>query len=76
MTQTIVRQSHATGAATIVLGDVLSVIPHTTWHSGDMQFDLTFEHGTGKITAQALLRLMLKAREALIRAHITEGLNQ
>ena len=75
MTQTIVRQSHATGAATIVLGDIQAVIPHTTWHSGDLQFDLTFEHATGKITAQVLMRLMLKAREALITAHLTEGLN-
>lgn len=76
MSQTFVRQSHSTGASTIVLGDIIHVYPHTTWHSGDLQFDLHFEHASGKITAQALVRLMLKAREALIQAHITEGLDR
>lgn len=74
--KTLVRQNHAVGGATIVLGDIVHVHPHRTWHSGELQFDLQFEHATGKITAQALIRLMLAAREALINAHITEGLDK
>lgn len=76
MTQTIFRQSHSLGGAHIVLGDLVHVNSRTTWHSKDLLFDLFFQHGTGLMSSQSLIRLMLKSREALINAHITEGLDR
>lgn len=75
MTQTIIKQSTNVGGSHIVCGDVEHIHARTTWHSKDILFDVMFEHATAVISAQSLIRLMLKAREALINANITEGLS-
>ncbi|OBK22529.1 hypothetical protein [Mycobacterium asiaticum] len=76
MTQLIIRQNHAIGGAAIVTGELVHVNPRSTWHSGDLIFDLYWKNATGIISARELLDLSLKSREALIRAHLTEGLDR